>query len=166
MDSLRHRNQTHLTPLQYAYRLLARRAYSEKELEERLEGKGFTAKAVAQAVARLKAQGYVNDASLAWEQVQRLKGRGYGKRYIQQKLVHRGLAAPLIGQATQEAISAEEETEAARRLLQRRFGEGGPKDRKARERAFRFLLSRGYSTQVAAALLDNGEDPSWAEPQD
>ncbi len=90
--------------------------------------------------------------------MERLKKKGYGRRYIQQKLVHRGLAASLIGQATQEAVSAEEEMEVARRLLQRRFGEGGPKDRKAQGRAFRFLVSRGYSMDVATALVDAEEE--------
>jgi regulatory protein len=159
MDSLRHKPPAHLTPLQYAYRLLARRAYSEKELEQRLEGKGFTSKAVVQAVTRLKAQGYVNDASLACEQVEQLKRRGYGRRYIQHKLAHRGIAASLVDQTTQEVVSSEEELETARRLLQRRFGENGPRDRKARERGFRFLLSRGYSMDIAAALVTNREDP-------
>jgi regulatory protein len=161
MDSLKRSGQTHLTPLQYAYRLLARRAYNQKELGERLEGTGFTSKAVAQVIARLKAQGYVNDVSLACEQVERLKEKGYGRRYMQRKLVQRGFAAPLIDQVIKAAVSAEEEVEAARRLLQRRFGGGGPKDRKAQERAFRFLVSRGYSIDLAANLVDNGEE--WPE---
>ena len=144
-----------LTPLEYAYRLLARRAYSEKEMEERLGGKGFTPKAVVQVVARLKAQGYINDSSLACELVERLKEKGYGRWYIQRKLTQRGLTVPLMDEATQEVVSTDEEIEVARRLLERRFGEGGLKDRKAQGRAFRFLVSRGYSMDVATTLVDN-----------
>ena len=167
---MQRRNQTHpscwspreqsLTPLQYAYRLLAQRAYSEKELEERLVGKGFTQKAVAQVVAQLKAQGYVNDASLAHEQAERLKEKGYGRRRIQEKLYYRGLAASLIDEATQEVVSAQEEIEAARRLLERRFGEGRLKDHKSQGRAFRFLISRGYPMDVAATLVGTEEEGS------
>lgn len=160
MDSLKRRGQTHLTPLQYAYRLLARRAYSEKELEERLEGKGFTPKAVVQVVARLKARGYVNDVALAHEQAERLKEKGYGRRRIQEKLYGRGLASSLIDEATQEVVSPQEEMGVARRLLERRFGEDRLKDRRTQGKAFRFLISRGYPMDVAAALVGTGEDLS------
>jgi len=64
------------TPFDYAYRLLARRAYSEQELTDKLLTKGFTEAAVTRTIARLKAQGYLDDARLAADHAERLRERG------------------------------------------------------------------------------------------
>src|SRR5262249_26461593 len=83
--------QSSLTPLDYAYRLLARRAYSEQELTDKLLAKGFTAAAGARTVARLKTQGYLDDARLAADQAERLRACGFGAEGIKAKLAQKGL---------------------------------------------------------------------------
>jgi regulatory protein len=151
--------QSLLTPLEYAYRLLARRAHSERALADKLLAKGFTEKAVARTVARLKEQGYLNDENLAADQTERLRKRGFGAEGIRVKLTQKGLAADTIETALEESEGSEE-LESARQLLASRFSADALKQSQQYARAFRFLLRRGYAQDVVENLL--GEAPGKA----
>ncbi len=156
MGHLQRRGSTpFLTPLTYAYRLLARRAYSRREMQEKLEEKGFTAQAIDQTLSRLQEQGYLNDVSLAQALVQRLRERGYGRLRIREKLFQRKLPAWLI-EETAHLVGSEEEKQ-ARLLLQKHFPKG-LKDRRLQAKAFRFLVNRGYATDLALTLAGAGEE--------
>ena len=144
--------QSSLTPLDYAYRLLGRRAYSEQELTDKLLAKGFTAPAVTRTVERLKTQGYLDDERLAAEQTERLRTRGFGAEGIRAKLAQKGLAPATVEQ-TLETDGENQDRESARRLLTSRFSADALKQSQIRARAFRLLLRRGYSQDVVEGLL-------------
>jgi regulatory protein len=149
-----------LSPLDYAYRLLARRAHSEQELAEKLLAKGFTAAAVARTTERLLAQGYLNDAQLAADQAERLHKQGFGCERIRAKLFQKGLAPDTIDNAlTTEGSS--DELGKARRFLASRFSPDALKQPKVAARACRLLVSRGYSQDVVEQLLGSGLDSTW-----
>jgi regulatory protein len=148
-----------LTPLDYAYRLLARRAHSEQALANKLLIKGFTEKAVARTVARLKEQGYLNDESLALDQAERLRKKGFGAEGVRAKLAQKGLAADTVDQALEESRGAEDR-ESAQKLLASRFPTDALKQPQQYARAFRFLLRRGYAEDVVESLL--GKSPCSA----
>lgn len=151
------RDRASLTPLTYAYRLLARRAYSEQELAARLSAKGFSEKAVTRTIAQLRTQGYLDDIRLAADQAERLRARGFGAAGIRAKLAQKGLSAETVA----PAIGADEEDlPSARRLLASRFSADRLKEPQTRARAFRLLLRRGYSAAVIESLL--GTDPECA----
>ena len=149
-----------LTPLDYAYRLLARRPHSEQALADKLLTKGFTEKAVARTVARLKEQGYLNDESLASDQAERLRKKGFGAEGVRAKLVQKGLAVDTVEQALLDESGGTEELESARQLLASRFPTDALKQPQQYVRAFRFLLRRGYAQDVVESLL--GSPPSDA----
>ncbi|HKA54273.1 MAG TPA: regulatory protein RecX [Candidatus Binatia bacterium] len=144
--------QSSLTPLDYAYRLLARRAYSEQELTDKLLAKGFTAAAGARTVARLKTQGYLDDARLAADQAERLRARGFGAEGIKAKLAQKGLPPETVAQ-TLETGGENQELESARHLLASRFSADALKQSHIHARAYRLLLRRGYSQEVVESLL-------------
>jgi regulatory protein len=155
-----HNPQSALPPLDYAYRLLARRAYSEQELAEKLSAKGFTAGAVTRTIARLQTQGYLDDARLAADQAERLRARGFGPEGIRTKLAQKGLPSETI-EHTLEAGGGDEELRSARRLLASRFSTDALKESQTRARAFRLLLRRGYSHEVADSLLGSEAGNAW-----
>src|SRR5690349_16908632 len=135
---LRPAKETSLAPLDYAYRLLARRAHSERELAEKMLAKGFTEGAVARTVARLKEQGYLNDAQLAGDQAERLRKRGFGSERIRKTLSHKGIDATSI----EEALILREQSDEladARRFLASRYSIDALKQPKIYARAFRLL---------------------------
>lgn len=149
-----------LTPLDYAYRLLARRAYSEQELAAKMLSTGFTEAAVARTVERLLAQGYLNDAQLAADQAERLHKQGFGRERIRVKLSQKGLAPDTIDNAlAAEALPGE--LEEARRFLASRFSPNALKQPQTYARAFRLLLRRGYAQAIVESLL--GEQPQETE---
>src|SRR5215831_4148782 len=147
-----HNSQSSLTPLDYAYRLLARRAYSEQELTDKLLAKGFTAAAVTRTVARLKTQGYLDDVRLAADQAERLRARGFGAEGIKAKLAQKGLPPETVAQ-TLETGGENQELESARHLLARRFSADALKQSHSQARAYRLLLGRGYYQAVVERLF-------------
>lgn len=149
--------QLSLTPLDYAYRLLAQRAYSESQLAEKMLTKGFTEAAVSHTIARLKEQGYLNDALLATDQAERLHKRGFGSKQIRAKLVQKGIDQSTV-ESTLTSTSSHDEQENASRFLASRFSPDALKQPKIAARAFRLLLSRGYSQDVVEQLLGSGLD--------
>lgn len=140
------------SPLDYAYRLLGRRAYSTAGLATKMRATGFSPQAVARTVARLSNQGYLNDARLAAELTQSLQARGFGPAAIRQKLAHHQLDATLIEQ-TLEARQPALELEAARKLLASRFPADALQQAKTYARALRLLMRRGYSYELAKQLV-------------
>jgi regulatory protein len=152
--------QLSLTPLDYAYRLLAQRAYSESQLAEKMLAKGFTEAAVSRTITRLKEQGYLNDILLAADQTERLRQRGFGNAQIRAKLAQKGIDQGTI-ESTLTSTSAHDEQENASRFLASRFSSDALKQPKIAARAFRLLLSRGYPRDVAEQLLGSGLDCAW-----
>ncbi|MBI3248072.1 MAG: regulatory protein RecX [Deltaproteobacteria bacterium] len=145
------------TPLDYAYRLLAQRSYSEVQLADKMLAKGFTEAVVARTVARLKEQGYLNDVRLAADQVERLRQHGFGRARIRATLAQQGIATDTLTDAL-TSTSSDDEREDAKRFLASRFSADALKQPKIAARAFRLLLSRGYPQDVVEQLLGSGLD--------
>ncbi len=154
-----------LTPLDYAYRLLGQRAYSTHDLAAKMRGKGFTPQVVEQAVERLTTQGYLNDAKLAADMTSRLQARGYGPAGIKQKLVQKGLDRDLV-EHTIGARESDRDLDAARKLVASRFPADALQQVRIHARAFRLLLRRGYSYDVATQLLGNPPRENAQDAQD
>ena len=143
-----------LSPLDYAYRLLAQRDYSEQELSTKLLVKGFTEEAVVRMVALLKEQKYLNDSRLAADQMERLQAQGFGPEGIKAKLAQKGFSSATIA----HLLTTNQEMDArasARKLLASRFSADALQQPQTYARAFRLLLRRGYSQDVIESVLGN-----------
>nr|HRC86057.1 RecX family transcriptional regulator [Thermoanaerobaculia bacterium] len=69
--------------LEKATELLARRAHFERELERKLDTRGYPKSEVAAALARLKELGFLDDFNASRELVEsRLRRGGEGKRRL------------------------------------------------------------------------------------
>ena len=141
-------------------RLLSRRALSERELLNKLCAAGYPFREARDAVAECRKRGYVNDEAFAADYTELLAGRCLGGRRIKLALRKRGIPAEL----QEEPLEAAAETEAERasealayklRLLAR---ETDP--RRKREKAFRFLIGRGFSCESCRTALERADfDP-------
>lgn len=146
--------------MEKAMRLLSRRALSERELLNKLCAAGYPFREARDAVAECRKRGYVNDEAFAADYTELLAGRCLGGRRIRLALRKRGIPAEL----QEEPLEAAAETEAERasealayklRLLAR---ETDP--RRKREKAFRFLVGRGFSCESCRAALERADfDP-------
>jgi len=151
--------ETSLTPLDYAYRLLARRAHSEHGLAEKMLVKGFTEGVISRTVVRLKEQGYLNDAQLAEDQAERLHKRGFGSERIRKTLIQQGIDATSVDEALKLKLKEQnDELADARRFLASRYSGDALKQPKVYARAFQLLSRRGYAHDIIESVL--GSAPS------
>ena len=138
-----------------AYRLLGHRARSRAELRRRLLQKEHEESVVDEAVARLVAEGLLDDAQFARSYVADKRAlSGWGEQRIRRGLAELGVDAAsadaALGAATE--ASGDEELERALALLR---GKGAPRAplEAARRRAYQALLRRGFAGGVAYAAV-------------
>lgn len=147
--------EEHDKALQRAVKLLTVRAHSAAELRRKLFDKGFSASAVYFAIRECLRLKYLDDAVFARQYVDEMRGRGWGDRKCRMGLKNKGIEAGLI----EELFAVEEDTEAAYERAAAVFArkwtalqrESDP--RKREEKAFRFMLSRGFPTDLVMRLV-------------
>jgi len=129
-----------------AFELLARKAWSARELISRLKRRGAPDDVARSVVAELTTRGYVDDAAFArfWAE-SRARGRRIGSRRLRQELLQKGipraLAAIAVAAAFEESGEAARCLDAGRRRLPALLRRGSER---AAPRLRDYLLRRGY----------------------
>ncbi len=140
-----------------AVRALARRDLTETEVLGRLERAGFDAATSAEAVRRLIAAGYLDDARAALERARVLAARNASDAAIRADLTGRGAGRDVVEEVIE---TLEPERERAVRIV-RASG--------AATRIIRALARRGFSEDAIraalAAQIAEGEDTSVGFPR-
>lgn len=139
-----------------AVRYLARREYSRLELRQRLHSylsEAETEDDLDSILDDLEQKGYLSDDRFARLKVRSRSAR-YGNARIAYELKTSGVSTEVIEQALSEV--AESEANRARQLWLKRFGRS-PQDFKERSQQMRYLLSRGFSMEVARKVI-NADD--------
>lgn len=140
-----------------ALRLLTGQDYTCATLRRKLQMKRFSAEEAQQTAERLISEGYLQDQRYAERFVAaaRNSGRYVGYR-LRQELRRRGVDAELIDQVLQALPGDDNELEAARNLVERRYAGFDPQT--ADERQFRriagFLQRRGYRSGLIRQLFE------------
>lgn len=136
-----------------AYDLLARKAWSRRDLIARLKRRGAPEEVAREVVAELEERGYVDDPAFARQWAEG-RARRLGSHRLREELRQRGIARPLAAAAVGAAFGDGKEEvralEAARKrlpALMKRNPNRGP----ARLRDF--LLRRGYPAEVVASVV-------------
>ena len=135
-----------------ALRLLGRRDYTAAELTRRLLDRGFVPDEVAVTLARLVAEGTLNDARTARSHVRvavHVKARGQLR--ILAELRARGIDDALAREVVAE-LSPDDDLRAIERFQARRCPNGPVLAE--RDRLFRQLLRRGFPAEMIARVLD------------
>ncbi|HEV2055648.1 MAG TPA: regulatory protein RecX [Methylomirabilota bacterium] len=153
-----------------AFDLLARKAWSAKDLTSRLKRRGAPDEIARAVVAELASRGYVDDASFArfWAE-SRARGRRVGSRRLRLELLQKGIprdvAAAAVAAAFEEAPEALRCLEAGRRRLPALLRAGRER---AAPRLRDYLVRRGYPLaevmRTVAALT--GTRPDGDAPAD
>ena len=131
-----------------ALRLLARREHSRAELGRKLSGHAETPEALELLLIDLEKRKQLSDARYAEERVRSLS-RKFGAARIRQDLKAKG-----VDRETIDRISSEGELERARGILARKYREPAA-TREERARRGRFLMSRGFSSDIIRSLLSS-----------
>lgn len=128
--------------------LLGRRAHFRRELELKLQRRGYENGEIAETLQRLQELKYLDDERTAGAFVeQRAERSPAGKPLLKSELVRRGVTRTLAEEATEGLDEAAAAKEAADRFLRRRLR---PKETKEeRQQAlFRHLAGRGFQSSV------------------
>jgi regulatory protein len=139
----------------FVVRSLAVRMQSRAEIAKKLAARDVPLEVAREAIERVAAYGYLDDASLAGQLARGMQARGYGRRRAEQKLRQRGLSAQLAATALDEAYGERDEVELAREALGRR----AVGDDAERRRAVAFLARRGFSAGAAWKAVRAAADP-------
>lgn len=136
-----------------AYDLLARKAWSHRDLTARLRRRGAPDEVARRVVAELEERGYVDDPAFARQWVE-ARARSLGSHRLRHELRRRGIARPLADAAIGAAFGDGEEEvralEAARKRLPALMKQN-PSSLPVRLRDF--LLRRGYPAEVANSVV-------------
>ena len=143
------KNQT-TGPLETAVRLLARREYAEKELQQKLLRQNFDPDLISTVMVTLKEKGYLNDTQFMQRTIERLVAeKRCGVRGIIAKLRQMGLT--VSNEEVREYCPMEEEWNIASQLVEKKFR---LLDSDTFPRIARFLVNRGFSTETVSRFAD------------
>ncbi|MGB7063252.1 MAG: RecX family transcriptional regulator [Candidatus Zixiibacteriota bacterium] len=138
-----------------ALRFLSFRRRTEKEIKNKLKGKGFDEKSIKSTIDKLKGYDLINDSEFATAWVkERLAYKPRGKRLLKQELWKKGIRKDIIERVTDELC--QDEDKSASELLEkirRRYKNLEPKV--ARRRMYGLLLRRGFSYEAVNHALQS-----------
>lgn len=139
-----------------ALRLLARREYSRKELQDKLLYAGFDNLQIQIVLDSLKASGYQDDQRYT-EMLTRTRLRqGHGPLRLRQDLQRAGVDVKEQDAAAVQSVNWQLQAQAAYR---KRFGDKAPEDAREYARRARFLAGRGFlPEQIRRVLADPGKN--------
>ena len=141
--------------LKKAYDLLSRRAHSTQELRDKLYKREFFKRDIETVIAECERLGLLNDELFANDYAAELSGQGKGRFKIKMKLRGKGLSEEYIEQALGKMGDCELENaeQALNRKLRTLVNEADINKR--RQKAYRFLAYRGFSSDIITKIMDN-----------
>ncbi len=138
-----------------ALRLLEARARTRLELEQRLEQRGFEARAVAAALDRLAEVGLVDDWAFARDLAARRAAQGVDAPRIALDLRERGVDREMAVQAADETVAASERAERCRETAEARLSKlQGLSPEAQFRRLAAYLARRGYPGEIVENVVN------------
>jgi len=156
-DPLRPMNSATQKTCDRALTLLSFRARSARELKKRLLEKGEPAPEVEIVIARLQANGLLDDARYAESKARTgIVGKARSRRRLQQDLVQRGVARDVADTAIRQVLEDEGTDEAAlceraARKKLRSLSREGPLER--RQKLYAYLARQAYAPDVIRRVV-------------
>lgn len=166
----RKRSRQQKTALETAAGILAVRPCSKLELRRKLYKKEkFEPRDIEQAVRKLEELGFLSDLRFCEDVVTVLRSRGYGPVRIRSRLFAKGIPKEIIEQVMESpdsgfnSVDLTADAVALFEKNQSRFvRESDPKKRYAK--AFRFLISRGFTPDVVYSVLNQKKNIFGTNP--
>ncbi len=150
-----------------------RRAHSIHQMKEYLAKRAENKDSVAQVIARLREQNYLDDAKFALDYArQHANSRTQGRFRIARELRARGVPDQHIDAALEAVFADTDEGVLVRKRLARQLkGRRGPLDQRKIASVYRSLLRAGFSadlirTEIRAATRADVPDPGEASEAD
>ena len=138
-----------------AYHYLSFRPRSVKEVSDKLAEKNYSEEIVAQVVADLERQRFLDDHEFARRFVEVRLARANGSRKLAQDLWRKGVRSEIIDEVLEEFAGEIDSNERAAELLSKQAWRYRDLERdKAKRRMLGFLARRGYDADTASKAVD------------
>ncbi|MBU2228576.1 MAG: recombination regulator RecX [Proteobacteria bacterium] len=147
-----------------AYRLLALRAHSEKELRTKLREGGFAAPDIGEVIHKCRELGYLDDPAFARQRARELAvNRLLGNRRIALDLKERGIPEALCREAIAEVRGELSEEEAIGRLIRKKTRGAAVAELDEREmvRIARALMGKGFPVGLIMSGLKKTQEEGF-----
>jgi regulatory protein len=135
-----------------ALRLLSGREHSRAELQRKLAQHETEPGQLARALDELEAKGFINEQRVV-ESVLHRRASRLGAARVRQELQAKGLDPQAVAEAVAGLQDSEEPR--AREVWRKKFG-APPLDANDRAKQMRFLLTRGFSSDVVRRVVRGG----------
>jgi len=142
-----------------AVRYLSMKLRTEQEVRTKLKDKGYDSVCIEQVIEELKSIGYINNKLYAQKYVfDRSKLKPLSKRLMRLELKSKGIPDDVADEVLDDWKI--EDNVVAENLLKRKFGKYDLSEEKIRQKAYMFLLHRGFSHDTVTEALQsfNEED--------
>ena len=131
---------------------LTYRDRSESEILTKLIDAGFDANVAQNAVNELRTIGYLDDTRYAMKYLsERMRTKALSKKSLGFELKNKGIDEEIIEKALSEFEI--DDYEVALREGKRKFGKYNLDDNKIEQKAYRFLLHRGFSYEIVNKVI-------------
>ena len=139
----------------YCARLLSLRPRTEKEIDTRLEGRGFSPALRGRILLSLKKAGLVDDLVFAKEWIDsRTRTSPRGRSLLAEELRKKGVSPGVIEQALSGSMDDLDERSLAAGLVKKHLQKTGQRDIKLKAKLFRLLVSRGFDPELAEEVIN------------
>ena len=140
--------------LNNALRILSRRDHSIAELKSKLLKRGIEIDVIDSVLAECMRLDYLNDDRFAASLIRHLKRKGCGSLRLRNELHRRGIKRSDIDKLIDDAFGVGEELQIAFEVAEKKIKSVRDREpRKRREKIYRFLYSRGFSSTVISEAL-------------
>lgn len=137
----------------YALHLLAKRDYTQRELQQKLERAGYPQEVTEDALTYVKSYRYVDDDRYARQYVEQYK-ECKSRRQLQQEMARRGVPRELAEQALEDTQRPSEQ-QVIRQLVEKKCRNKQEMTQKEIQRLYGFLARRGFqSSDIRAVFRD------------
>lgn len=143
----------HSRALAAAFKMLAARDHSRRELQRKLERRVSEEAVVQQVLADLERQGLISDQRFAETYVDQRCRKGFGPLRIRAELIERGVDSALVA----DCLDIDESVwrELLAEVAHRKFGPDPVSDRRDIARQGRFLEQRGFPVSLIRRYLSH-----------
>jgi regulatory protein len=137
-----------------ALKQLARRELSEAQIRQRLSRRGFLPDDIDTAIARLRADGSLDDARVATAIARtQLSLKKRGERRVRREIEAAGIAPALAERAVAEVYGEVDADALLAAAIDRRLGTRRLDDDREMARLYRYLVGQGFESDRAMAAL-------------
>jgi regulatory protein len=137
-----------------AVKLLSRKAYSEKNLTDKLVTAGFDRTEVAECLRSLKNWHYINDREFGINRIKQLQARLKSRAYVSLDLENIGLLKDLVEELLNSYYPEDQELRIAQELLQKKAN-----SQVNSRKMWAFLVRAGFSENTVHHCFP-GIDPT------